>query len=138
MNDFKEPKSRPRPLADIEAGLREAERGEFATDAEGRVVVVAGVASAPVERVLLRVEASPRGPQRPDAPAAGGVWLDARLDALHFGFLPGRARALAVLVPLALLCATCAAHGLLHSPYSPLRLAALGSARPLRRVQHGD
>ncbi len=111
----------------------DAEKIEFATDPEGRVIVVAAAAgaagAAPIERVLLRVEATPRGPHRPDVPAASGVWLDARLDELHFGFLPGRARALALVVPLALLCAACAAHGLLHSPYSPLRAAALGARR---------
>ena len=94
----------------------------------------AAALALPVERVELRVEAAPRGPRRPaDAdppPEAGvalsprsGVWFDARLDAVDFGFVPSRARALVVIVPLALLFAACAAHGLLHSPYSPLRVA---------------
>jgi len=127
------------------AVVEDAEKLEFATDAEGRIVIVESAADAggdaagaavPVERVLLRIEAAPRGPRRADLPAPGGVWLDARLDELDFGIVPRRARALIVAVPLALLCAACAAHGLLHSPYSPLRLASVGKVG--KRMTHGE
>ena len=129
------------PAPELEgAAVEDAEKLEFATDAEGRVVIIEAAADAgaavPVERVLLRIEAAPRGPRRADLPAPGGVWLDARLDELDFGFVPRRARALIVAVPLALLCAACAAHGLLHSPYSPLRLASVGKVG--KRMTHGE
>jgi len=129
------------PAPELEgAAVEDAEKLEFATDAEGRVVIIEAAADAgaavPVERVLLRIEAAPRGPRRADLPAPGGVWLDARLDELDFGFVPRRARALVVAVPLALLCAACAAHGLLHSPYSPLRLASVSKVG--KRMTHGE
>jgi hypothetical protein len=129
--------------------LWEMEKLKFSTDGAGRVSAVVGdgegllllpeggPAAVDPEALTLVVAARPRGAafsqQQQKQPAASGsaappppplrdgTWYDLRLDEVHGGILPGQARPLLYLVPLAVLLAGLAAWWVLYSPLSPLR-----------------
>ena len=84
----------------------DAEKIEFRTDGDARVVMREGMAvgaaalALPANLVALRVTASPRGGRGGAGGVGGGVWFRARLDSVQI--VPARALPLLVLVPLAL------------------------------------